>query len=199
MEERFGPVDQNAVQELVPVMDGLSVAINCIRPNEQHPYLVLFTNGMSELPMKVPEEQADWQLAELVMHLPLDWRLPTDANVDPKWLWPVQWLRKMAYFPHLNDTWLGLPATIVSSDDPPVPLGPNVDQTCLLLVPDFANLDPPLKRSDGSAVHFFTVVPLYTEERDYELQHGMEEFFEQFVDNEVPMVVNLARPNFGLT
>jgi len=197
MERQFGPADKNGMRELVPVMEGISVGINIIPPNEVHPHMVLYTNGMSDLPMKVPKGQEGWQYAELVMHLPPDWVHPRDANSDPQWLWPVQWLRKMAYYPHLNDTWLGLPSAIVSSDAPPVPLGPNTEQSCLFMVPDFSNFDPPMQRQDGKTVHFFTLVPLYTEERDFEMQHGMDEFLTRFSKEKVPMVVDLDRPNFA--
>jgi hypothetical protein len=193
---RFGPVDELGLQELLPVVDGLSVTINVIRPNEYHPYLVLFTNGMSDLPMNVPAGQEDWRFAELVIHLPADWPHPRDVGQDSPWLWPVQWLRKMAYYPHLNKTWLGRPAAIVSSDEPPKPLGANTDQTCLLMVPDFANLGDPLQRGDGTKVHFFTVVPLHTAERDYELKNGMKAFFEQFIEHKVPMTVDVNRESF---
>ncbi len=196
MEQRFGPVDKNAMQELLPLMEGMSVDIQIIPPNEMHSYLVLFTNGMSTLPMTVPAGQESWKYAELVMHLPPDWVHPGKANGDAKWLWPVQWLRKMAYYPHLEETWLGLPAAIVSSDDPPVPLGPNTKQTCLFMIPDFANLDEPFQKPDGSPVHFFTLVPLYTEERDYELKHGMVSFLKQFSEQRVPMTVVLDQPRF---
>lgn len=196
MSARFGAVDHLAMQELLPVVDGMSVAINVIRPNDEHPYLVLFTNGMSDRPLTVPSGQEAWRYAELVIHLPADWVHPQDANGDLQWLWPVQWLRKMAYHPHLNDTWLGLPAAIVSSADPPEPLGPNTKQTCLLLVPDFANLGVPLQRSDGGQVHFFTVVPLFASERDYEVKHGMKAFFERFIAKQVPMIVDVQRPPF---
>ena len=196
MQLRFGPVDELGLQELLPVMDEISVTINVIRPNEFHPYLVLFTNGMSDLPMTVPAGNEDWRYAELVIHLPADWPHPRDIGPDSPWLWPVQWLRKMAYYPHLNKTWLGRPAAIVSSDEPPKPLGANTEQTCLLMVPDFANLGDPLQRGDGTKVHFFTVVPLYTEERDFELKHGMKAFFEQFIEQKVPMTVDINRKSF---
>lgn len=196
LELRFGPVDPTGQQEILPPLEDMSVSINAIRPNDEHPYLVLFTNGMSDRAMKVPPGQEAWQYAELVMHLPPEWPHPSEADSDPQWLWPIQWLRKMAYYPHLNETWLGLPAAIVSSADPPEPLGPNTDQSCLLMVPDFANLDPPLQRKDGELVHFFTVVPLYTQERDYELKHGMTEFFKRFIEKKVPMTVDTSRPSF---
>jgi len=196
MEQRFGPADPNGMQELLPLMEGISVSINIIPPNELHPYLVLFTNGMSSLPMKVPAGQEAWQFAELVMHLPPDWIHPREANGDPQWLWPVQWLRKAAYMPHLNDTWLAPPDTIISNADPPEPLGPNTEQTCLLLVPRFANLNLPLETEDGRVINFWTVVPLYTAERDYELQHDMRALFERFMKNKVPMTVDIHRQSF---
>jgi len=196
MQLRFGSVDELGLQELLPGVDGLSVTINVIRPNEYHPYLVLFTNGMSDLPMTVPAGHEDWRYAELVIHLPADWPHPRDIGPDNPWLWPVQWLRKMAYYPHLNKTWLGTPAAIVSSDEPPKPLGANTEQTCLLMVPDFANLGDPLQRGDGTKVHFFTVVPLHTAERDYELKNGMKAFFEQFIEHKVPMTVDVNRESF---
>lgn len=197
MEERFGPVEESCVQELIPIMEGLSISVHVIEPNEEHPYLVLFTNGMSSKPMNVPAGQEQWRFAELVIQLPPDWVPPGQAKNDPKWLWPVQWLRKMAYVPHLDNSWLGRPAAIVSSDEPPAPLGPNTKQSCLLLFPDFSNLNPPLMRSDGSIVHFYTMVPLFTEERDYERQYGMKAFFKKFVENKVQMTVEVSRKSFA--
>ena len=64
------------------------------------------------------------------------------------------------------------------------------------MIPDFANLDEPFQKPDESPVHFFTVVPLYTEERDYELKHGMVAFLNQFSEHKVPMTVELDRPSF---
>ena len=196
MESKFGPADPNGMQELLPVVEGMSVSINIIPPNDKHRFMVLFTSGMSGRPMNVPEGQEEWQFAELVIHLPADWPHPADASRDPNCMWPLKWLRKMAYYPHLENTWLGRPAAIVSSADPPEPLGPNTSQTCLMMIPDFSNLKVPLQREDGKPVHFFTLVPLYTEERDYELQHGMRPFLERLVEQKVPMTVVLDRPRF---
>ena len=64
------------------------------------------------------------------------------------------------------------------------------------MIPDFANLDEPFQKPDESPVHFFTVVPLYTEERDYELKHCMVAFLNQFSEHKVPMTVELDRPSF---
>jgi Suppressor of fused protein (SUFU) len=123
MEIVFGPVEPLSLVEVVPVHDRVRVKINMIRPTFMQNRLTLFTTGMSSVALKVPRGQEKWRYVELMMHLPPDWPLPDEiSEADPS-LWPIRWLREIAYYPHLNKTWLGGPSTIISSDDPPVPSG----------------------------------------------------------------------------
>ena len=74
---------------------------------------LLYTTGMSDLPMSLPEEIADREdlkYAELYMLLPGDWDLGK-AGSNPKDLpyerfWPIQMLKFLARFPHEYKTWL---------------------------------------------------------------------------------------------
>ncbi len=194
MAELFGPVDPLAQQEIVPVHDKVHVAINVIRPNDRHPCLTLFTTGMSDQAMNVPEGQEEYRYAELVMHLPETWPLPQDKAAGEDALWPLEWLRKVAYYPHLNNTWLGGPMTIISSDDPPVPLGPNTEQTCLLLLAGATEWNPlPLK--DRRSVFFYTVIPIYTAERDFEKEHGIMPLVQRLKERGHTAVVDVNRPS----
>lgn len=194
MAEEFGPVDPLAMQEIVPVHPEVHVAIHVIRPNERHPFLTLFTTGMSDRAMSVPEGQEEYQYAELVMHLPATWPHPRDESSGSETIWPCEWLRKVAYYPHLNGTWLGGRWTIISSDDPPVPLGPNTKQTCLLLLADFADWSPMLL-DDGKRVHFCTVIPIYTEERDFEKKDGIVPLLQRLQERGYTTVVSVNRAN----
>lgn len=194
MAEEFGPVDPLALQEIVPVHDEVHIAIHVIRPNEEHPYLTLFTTGMSDQPMSVPEGQEEYQYAELVMHLPATWPHPSGEGTGEEALWPCEWLRKVAYYPHLQDTWLGGARTIISSDDPPVPLGPNTKQTCLLLLADFADWSP-IVLDEEKTVRFYTVVPIYTEERDFEKKHGIVPLLQRLQKRGYTTVVSVNRAN----
>jgi hypothetical protein len=189
----FGTVDPLSLQEIVPVHDDAHVAVNVICPNPQHPFLTLFTTGMSDRAMTVPPGQEAYQYAELVMHLPATWPHPRNGDSADA-MWPLEWLRKVAYYPHLHGTWLGGPTTIISSDDPPVPLGANTQQTCLLLIADFADWSP-MGLDDGRSVCFYTVVPLYTEERDFEKQHGIVPLLQRLRDRNCTTVVNVNRAN----
>lgn len=196
IEERFGKADENGIHELLPQVEGMSLAISVIRPSNEHMHLTMFTIGMSDLPMTTPAGQEDWQYGELVIHLPPDWVHPQDAKNDPRWMWPITLLRQIAYYVHQNKTWFGIPGAIVSNEDPVEALGPNTKQTCTLLLPDLYNLKPLLIRADGKPLHFFTIVPLYAEERDFQLAKGMGAFLERFVAREVPLTVELNRPSF---
>jgi hypothetical protein len=194
METVFGPVEPLALQEIVPVHNKVHVSVHVIRPSESHPHLTLFTTGMSNAAMKVPPSGKEYRYAELIMHLPPSWPHPREHDKDPAAFWPVQWLRQIAYYPHLNGTWLGGPLTIISSDEPPVPLGPNTKHSCLLLMAEAGNF-PALNVGSGKIVHVYTVNTLYTEERDYEKKHGWKKLFELLAKHGVTNTVDPKRKN----
>lgn len=175
--EIYGPVDQLALQEVVPVLADVHVVINLIRPSDQHKFTTLFTTGMSDVAMQVPAGQEGYQYAELLMHLPSLWRVGPGIE-DEAWSWPMRCLREIAYHFHLTQSWLGGPYTIVSPTEPPVPLGSNTKQTCLLLIADFSDWSP-IVTPDGRMVRFYTVVPLFTEEREFEKVHGVAALLER--------------------
>jgi hypothetical protein len=154
------------------VSDLVHIDVHWVQPTPERNYHTLVTSGMSDRPMTVPPAQEAFAFAELVMHLPPDWPHPRDEGAGDDTFWPFQWLRQVAYYPHLNDTWLGGPRTIIASDDPPAPLGPDTELTCLLLLADFPDGEP-LVLGDGKRVRLYTVVPIHTSERDYELAHGI--------------------------
>jgi hypothetical protein len=196
MAATFGPVDLLAMQEIFPIHDEVHIAINVIPPNDGHPYLTLFTTGMSDVAMQAPTGQEAYQYAELVMHLPADWPHPRGKAAGEDVLWPCTWLRQAAYYPHLNHTWLGGPMVIISSDDPPVPLGPNTKQTCLLLLADFGEWSP--SAIENKEVHFYTVIPIYTEERDFEKKHGVVPLVQRLQEHGYTVMVDVNRGNVGI-
>jgi hypothetical protein len=63
MAERLGPVETWTIQEVFRVHDKVQVAIHVIRPNDAHPYLTLFTAGMTDKPLKVPNGQEAYRHA----------------------------------------------------------------------------------------------------------------------------------------
>lgn len=182
--EHVGVPDDRQIIEIVRT--GHPIAIHIIKPQGDRKHLTLFTTGLSVRPMQTPPGEEAWQFAELFMELPGDW--PVQNIDDPTWNWPVVWLRQVAQYPHDNGTWLGGPVTIFAPSDPPQPLAPNVRFTSLLLLAEHSFVRP-----DGQTVHLYRVTPLYTEERELEIQQGLPALFQAFDRQNMPFVVDVNR------
>ena len=195
--EKYGPVEPLSFQEILPVHHKVHVAVHVIRPNEKHPLLTLFTTGMSDQPMKVSRGENKYRYAELIMHLPGDWPIKPGEAMTKEWYWPVQQLRQVAYYPHFNDTSLGGRYTITAPSDPPAPLGPQTEETCLFLFADGPGPSP-LELDDGKTVHFYAVTTLYTEEHEFEKQHGLVPLLQRLIEHGCLNIVGVPRPNVAL-
>jgi hypothetical protein len=183
--ENFGEVDKRAIIEIVPT--GFPVAIHAVRPAGDRKRLTLFTTGLSSKRMNVPPKLSGFAFAELFIELPGDWNY---ESPEAQWQWPVEWLRRIARYPHDNNTCLGGPLTIIANDDPPKPLGPNTNFTCVLIIAEKS-----FKRTDGETVQLYRVVPIYTDERELELREGAPALMRAFDRNDVPFIVDLGRPS----
>jgi hypothetical protein len=189
-EEQFGPVQAQALIEIVPTEP--PIAVHVIRPGKGRNHVTLFTTGMSERAMRVPKGSEDYRFAELFIQLPAKWPLTREALADPNYGWPIHWLRSSAKYPHENKTWLGGPVTIIANGDPPERLAPKIKFTCMLLLAekDFVS-------RAGRTIQFYRMMPLYTEERDLELSSGSAALMQAFDRCNVPFVVDLKRRNIA--
>jgi hypothetical protein len=172
------PGDPPITVEVVPMAD-------CI---------ALVTLGMSDKAMSVPQGAEDFQFAELVMYLPVDWPLTPEALADANHSWPLDWLRRIARYPHANHTWLGGASAVIANGEPPQPLAPNTRLTCLLAHNE-ANEFGSLHLPGGRRVAFYTLYPLYTEERDLERQHGIDSLLRLLRRHYLNRIVDVHRPN----
>ena len=139
----------------------------------EHPFQTLFSVGLSDDVLPVSPTASAFGRVELMMHLPLSWPAGGKRLLMPEYQWPEQWLRTLVGA--VSEETIPLPGThvIISNEEPPAPLGPGTEQTCLLLLADFYQCFP-VELSNGDKVHLFHVVPLYTEERDFEKTQGMQ-------------------------
>lgn len=181
------------------ISDLVHIDVHVLRPPREDECCVLYTTGMSDLPMSLPEEIADREdlkYAELYMLLPGSWDLGGEG-VNPKDLpyerfWPVQLLKFLARFPHVYQTWLGWGHSI--------PNGPDYTPICegvgfggaVLSQP---SLVPPLKTDSGKNITFYMLIPAYKEEIEYKLKYGMEGLSQRFAEGKLPMVLDVHRPN----
>lgn len=182
-QENCGDVAPRSLIEIVPT--GFPVAIHVIPPAGNRTHLTLFTTGLSSKRMDVPSRWSSFAYAEVFIELPGDWKYDSP---EAQWHWPVEWLRRIAQYPHDNNTSLGGPFTIIANDDPPKPLAPDTQFTCLLIIAEKSFL-----RKDGETVQLYRVVPLYTDERDLELREGAPALMRAFDRSDVPFVVDVGR------
>lgn len=193
LREHLGEPEPLALREIVP--SDLPIAIHVIRTEDEQ---ILVTEGMSARPMNVPKAGEAFQFAELVLRLPSDWPLTLEAFENPNRYWPVEWLKRIARYPHDNDTWLAGPFTIIANGEPPEPLAPDTKMSCLMLLANPSEFGRWTRPSDGVEVVFYDVFGLYTEERDLELREGLPALLNRFQDRFISKVLDPQRPNVAL-
>jgi hypothetical protein len=155
-----------------------------------------FTTGMSSLPLHVPEGREAFRHAELIMYLAPDSGLAPVGDTPPTATWPIEWLRRLARYPHENKTWLGAPITIIANGDLPSPIAPGIDFTSFLL-----GIDSELGTvdlGDGNRVVFYSVNGLYTEERELELREGLPALVRKLDRHKIDLVIRPGRTNTAL-
>jgi len=184
----LGPVDELSLQEIIPT--GIPLSILRIQANEQ---LVLATEGMSAQPIPGPVRPA---FEELIVRLKDNWPLEGESLDDPRYRWPIDWLRKVARWPHENQTWLGT-GMVFANGDPPEPIAPDTAQSSVLVVPAGHHLMP-WRRPDGEEVIFYLLYPIYAEEAAFEKAQGTKALLERFRDHDVPMCYDPERENVGI-
>ncbi len=160
----------------------------------ERPYHVLVTQGMSALPMQVPEEADAPAFAELMVVLPSDWPIDGEQAKDERWYWPMRALKSVARLPHLYDTWIGFGHTIPNGD-PAEPYDEST-QHCCVIVGRPSLFDDALSRcetSDGKVVQLYALFPIHEDEMRFKLEQHAEALFEKLAARQVSEVVDAKR------
>lgn len=181
--------------------DLVHIDVNIMRPTEERPYYVMYTTGMSDLPMTLPEEIADrddLKYGELFMFLPKEWNPGQEgklnSDIPDSEYWPIGLIKYLARFPHEYNTWLGWGHTI--------PNGAGYEPICadskmggVVLVQTGGDMGS-MKAEDGNEINFYMVVPAYKEEIEFKLEYGMEALDKRFAEGNLPMILDIHRPNY---
>ena len=183
------------------ISDLVHIDVNIMRPTEERPYYVMYTTGMSDMPMTLPEEiadRADLKHAELFMFLPGEWNPgetgQLDSDIPDSEYWPIRLIKYLARFPHEYHTWLGWGHTIPNGAEYG-PLCAETEMGGVVLVQTGGDMGS-MKAEDGTEINFYMVVPAYREEIEYKLEYGMEALDKRFCDGNLPMILDIHRPNY---
>jgi len=158
---------------------------------------LIYTTGMSEQPMAVPEDVDDGPFAEVCMKLSPDWT-PQPNVRDDATIWPWYWLRTIAHYPHEEKTWIGEYPSVFPVGGPLEPLGRYSGFTALLLIPNLGQLEG-FRSDEGPFINIITAMPIYTEE--YELaktEGGFKKLFARFQELGITTSLQPNRPNAAL-
>ncbi|HEY2495257.1 MAG TPA: suppressor of fused domain protein [Paenibacillus sp.] len=195
VEKYIGEID-GVYHEIIS--DLVHIDILIVKPTEKRNYYTLVTCGMSNLPMTVPEGAEKFKFAELIICLPSDWKVSDEAFKHEENYWPVYWLKKLTRFPHEYQTWLYLDHTIPNGD-PAQPYATNTQFSGMMLtfpsIVEDANHFFTLDLPNGNEVHFFNLMPLYTEEMNYKLKNGADALLAKLEKAGVDEKVDIKRRN----
>lgn len=167
------------------VSDTVHIDLNIMAPTKEEPFYVVYTTGMSALPMHLPEElEKDYshlKYGELQLHLPEEWLVGNEAFKDNKNYWPFRLLKELARFPHKYNSYLGYGHTIPNSADY-IPYAENTDLSGVILALFGEDESCTVTTSDDETIMLYSVIPLYKEEMDYKLEAGMDALFYELED-----------------
>ncbi|MDM5154723.1 suppressor of fused domain protein [Bacillus sp. DX1.1] len=191
--EQFGPIN-NTISEIIPGSK-VAVDIQVILPSKEHDFITLVTTGMSDLAMDDSEDSKGFKYAELVLKLPANWPISKNEMTNKDNYWPLKWLRMVAHIPHKCDGWLD-EGVILPNGEPPMPFASNTALSCILIskskeMRSFID-------SENRIINFYTLIPIYTEERMIALQKGHEYLIERFDKFGISDVLGIKRENIGL-
>ena len=187
-ESLYGPAETNSIHEIVSSEP--EIEIHIIKPQDSCNCITLFTTGMSIAAMNAETGEEDYRYGELFIQQPATWPVTTDKLRDAKFGWPVNWLRRIAQFPHLSELSLG-PAVILGNSSPEETFAENNQFTGMLAIAETS-----FRRSDDQGiVQLYRLLPLFWDEMQLEKNEGLVALLNALDDRNVDFVVNMQRPS----
>ncbi|MCL2855147.1 MAG: suppressor of fused domain protein [Defluviitaleaceae bacterium] len=180
----------NVLHEIVSEL--VHIDLHIMPPVPGGDFYVVYTTGMSDLPMNVPSElegAENWRLAEIFMMLPPDWN--PSAQADNPDFWVIGLLKFLARMPHEFSTWLSHGHT--------VPNGPNYapfvqgSQMGGVVLAGLSDDKSPVVTKDGSKIHLYMVAPISRKETEFKLKNGLDALFDLFDQQKIGTIADIYR------
>jgi hypothetical protein len=168
------------------ISDTIHLDVLVFPATDERRHHVLVTQGMSALPMTVPEGAEEFRFCELLLALPPEWVIDGEEADEERWYWPMRLLKSIARLPHLYETWIGVGHTIPNGD-PPEAYTEGNELCCSIVTPLtlFPEAMESCQLSEDKKVWLYGLVPLFDDEMRYKLQHGYEGLFGKMEDRKL--------------
>lgn len=169
-----------------------------VKANQNRPYHILLSCGMSALPMKVPEDVDSSPYAEVMILLPKEWNLNYDSFDDERNYWPIRLMKELMMLPHPDETWLGFGHTLGHEEDEEFAEGIGFNAVMLAYSIELSDDFTQIELDDEEVVTIYTLIPLYKEELEFKKQNGATALLERFDQYGVDEIVKVGRKNVCL-
>ena len=166
-----------------------------IKANDNRPYHILLSCGMSALPMSVPEDTDSSQFAELVILLPKEWNLEYESFSDEKNYWPIRLMKEIMMSPHINKTWFGFGHTHGFEDDKEFAEGIGFNSIMLAHSMELSEEFTCIELADENTIDIYTMIPLYKEELEFKKKNGAMDLLELFDKFGIEEIIKVGRKN----
>lgn len=179
------------------------IDINIMYPSDDEEFYVIYTSGMSNEDMLLPDgmekEYPEFKRAELFMLLPKNWDMDNMVSPIPKHetYWPMQLLRMVARYHYEFFTWIGPGYTIEYES---FANNTKLSAAMVLSLGDDISI---MKTKCNQLISLYLVLPIYKEEVMYKMQYGYDAFIDKFAktfpaNNGEEWIVDINRKNIGL-
>ncbi|HAY13313.1 MAG TPA: suppressor of fused domain protein [Fimbriimonadaceae bacterium] len=193
--KHVGPVNEMVLHEIVS--DALHIDLHVIPDVPGHDCAVVFTTGMSALPM--PRVDRDMQFAELFVVLPKAWVEGNNLQTDEGY-WPLGMLKTMARMPIYNKIPV-YPGISIPNGDPAEEFPGTPFTGVLLDHGDIFGKDFARAEIEGKPINFYGLMPMRREEMDFKASQKQAHIYfaalmQLGVTDREKLLIDPQRPSF---
>lgn len=163
-----------------------------IKPDQDKPYYILLTNGISSKPMSVPRKTIN-PFIELSILLPETWKFDRTSLKKEQYYWPIRELKSTGRYIHSEKTWLHEGHIVTVDADSTI--GDTTFRGHLIIesitLPDeFCEI-----ACGDDTINVLTLMPLYNEEIKHKQSYGLRSLYKKFAKNGIRDIVDVNRVN----
>ena len=179
--------------------------VEMMYPTVEEPFYLLYTIGMSAVPMQYPispeAPEGRESYSELCMILPGDWPFTADQSgcipLASPGAWPIRMLLELGRFPHLHKLWMSYGFVLPNTENCE-PFSPMTQLAGVLMVQFDGSLGE-FKTSDGTMIQLLLPFLVYKEEMELYDEVGPDVLMERILNsNGESFLLDVDRPNVGL-
>ncbi len=175
------------------VSEKVHIDLHLLEPTEEFPYFVLFTTGMSDLPMNL--EGSEWAFKKIYERSELFCIL----NPEEFPVWMIELMKKCAIYPHICNSFIIQYNTLqLTEDNHPFADDTELSSVFFTTLKDTAICEKYgdkleyIQTTDSNYINLLYLYPIYAEELEYKLENDSHMLFEKLFPNGIASIKDLV-------